>query len=243
MSIPLPKGEINKGQANWSDVYGNDKALKDAAETLEGKFPVSAANIAAAAKPVVWYTPKIIDTEETRENTAFGTLTTKDEITGVVVPGNGIVAVGCQALWKESVNGAARAAIFIGSNQLKTPAGGSAPETEAATMWGSSEVSSFHWLTSAPVGLMSTGQKMTDAFVTTGQTLGGLAGSVVATYVEIGTDLFEYAKGISATTGLGGFCQIVGLPAGTYSISVQYKATSGSVTAKERKLWVYTLGY
>jgi hypothetical protein len=30
--------------------------------------------------------------------------------------------------------------------------------------------------------------------------------------------------------------------AGTYNISVQYKATSGSITAKERKLWVAVLG-
>lgn len=30
--------------------------------------------------------------------------------------------------------------------------------------------------------------------------------------------------------------------AGTYNISVQYRATSGSVTAKERKLWVGVLG-
>jgi hypothetical protein len=30
--------------------------------------------------------------------------------------------------------------------------------------------------------------------------------------------------------------------AGTYTIGVKYKATSGNVTAKERKLWVATLG-
>jgi hypothetical protein len=31
--------------------------------------------------------------------------------------------------------------------------------------------------------------------------------------------------------------------AGTYNISIQFRATSGSVTAKERKLWVSVLGY
>lgn len=31
-------------------------------------------------------------------------------------------------------------------------------------------------------------------------------------------------------------------PAGTYNVSVQYKASSGSITAKERRLWVAVLG-
>jgi hypothetical protein len=39
----------------------------------------------------------------------------------------------------------------------------------------------------------------------------------------------------------GGPCWVFAA-AGTYNISVQYKATSGSITAKERKLWVAVLG-
>ena len=31
--------------------------------------------------------------------------------------------------------------------------------------------------------------------------------------------------------------------AGTYDISVQFKASSGSVTVKNRKLWVWTMGF
>lgn len=45
MAISLPTGETNKGTNDWSDVYGNDKALKEAGESLEGKFPVTNANL------------------------------------------------------------------------------------------------------------------------------------------------------------------------------------------------------
>lgn len=31
--------------------------------------------------------------------------------------------------------------------------------------------------------------------------------------------------------------------AGTYDVSVQFKSSSGTVTAKERKLWVWTMGF
>ena len=31
--------------------------------------------------------------------------------------------------------------------------------------------------------------------------------------------------------------------AGTYTVSVQFKASSGSVTASNRKLWVWTIGF
>src|SRR5882672_5453420 len=115
MTVSLPKGETNKGKANWSDVYGNDKALKEAAETLEGKFPVTRANLATESKPFTWYTPKIIATEETRENVAFGNLTTADEIASVVVPENGKLLIGYRAHYKSSVGAAGSVALFVGA--------------------------------------------------------------------------------------------------------------------------------
>jgi hypothetical protein len=39
-----------------------------------------------------------------------------------------------------------------------------------------------------------------------------------------------------------GFWVTLYATAGTYNTTVQFKATSGSITAKERKLWCYVLG-
>lgn len=33
------------------------------------------------------------------------------------------------------------------------------------------------------------------------------------------------------------------IAAGTYDVSVQFKASSGSVTVKERKLWIVSMGF
>lgn len=47
MTVTLPTPESNAGKAEWSEVYGNDKALKDAVDGIEAKFPVSDANLAS----------------------------------------------------------------------------------------------------------------------------------------------------------------------------------------------------
>lgn len=46
---------------------------------------------------------------------------------------------------------------------------------------------------------------------------------------------------ILGTSTAGGFIAVFAAEA-TYNVTIQYKATSGSVTAKERKLWVAILG-
>lgn len=154
-----------------------------------------------------WYTPKVIATEQTRENVAFGTLTTPDEITSVVVPENGLMVIAYSAIVKSSAEEAGKIAIFIGANQLKS-AGSTVPvAVETATSG-----TAFATLSSSLVGLSVNVSKGT-SFVTTGQTL-------------------------TASSTTGGLCYVQRLAAGTYNVSVQYKATSGSVTAKERYLAV-----
>lgn len=179
---------------------------------LSGAAGITRANLAAESKPVTWYESKIIATEQSRESTSFGTLTTADEITGVVVPAGGIVVVRYKANVKSSVSGAGRVALFIGANQLKSNEIGGGPlNQEAATT-----ATTFHAFTSSIWGI--TGSSIeSGADVTTGQSL--------------------------AAGSNGGRCEIHGLPAATYAISVQYKATSGTITAKERKLWVTVEGY
>jgi len=63
----------------------------------------------------------------------------------------------------------------------------------------------------------------------------------------LATNSSNEAVGADVTTGqllsvttTGGMAELF-LAAGTYEVSVQYKATSGSVTAKERRLWVETV--
>lgn len=163
--------------------------------------------------PIKWYGPKVIAPEETRENTVFGKLPTADEVSGVVVAANQLVLVAYSALTKPSVTGAGRAAIFIGSNQLKIP---STTFTVPAVVEASSSTNEgFATLSSQANGLISsTGG---NAFVTTGMVL-------------------------SATESKGGFTIVQRLAAGTYAFSVQYRSTSGSYAAKERILWVGVLG-
>lgn len=149
---------------------------------------------------------KVIATEESRTNTAFGTLATPDEITEVVVPTNGLLLINYSALVKSSVAAAGRVAIFIGANQLKKVGAG--------------------------VPVLQEGLTVGTNFVSIETTTVGLSSSEGTSYVTTGE------AGLSA-----GFCVVRRLAAGTYAISIQYKATSGSITAKERSLQAAVLGF
>lgn len=180
-----------------------EKLASGAALANVGEGGISRKYLAGESKPFTWYAPKIIATEESRVNAAFGTLPTADEVTGVVLPTNGKLLISFRAHVKNSVEEAARVAIFLGANQIKNPIGvglesGAPPHG----------VTSFQTLYTTSEELAIKNVETADA--TTGQLIGAL-------------EVFAAA--------------------GTYNISVQYKASSGAVTAKERKLWVATLGY
>lgn len=169
-----------------------------------------------------------ITTSESRTNVAYGTLTTPDQVTGIVLPTDGLIAIAYQATWQESVNGAARAGLFLGANQLRVAQVGVAAGptlVEAPLAGGSTAVDAplFTNSSGASVGLSSwataTGAYTGD--VTTGQIVGG----------------------VGSTSQPGGGPIYVFAAAGTYTISVQFKATSGSVTVKNRHLWVWVCGF
>jgi len=212
--VTLPR--LNQTGANeWSDVEANDVALREVVNGgLDNENIAPGANIArskleASAQGVsgTWYTPKVIATEETRENTAFGTLPTPDEIPGVIVPANGVLRVNYQALWKNSVKGAGRATLFIGSNQAREFPGTSVMEAHIGGVEGGL---AFTFLATLGGTLSSGGgESEVGAFPTTGMTLGVIEFTVAA---------------------------------GTYSISMRFKASSGSITVKERKMAVAVLG-
>jgi hypothetical protein len=175
----------------------------------------------------------IIAATESRTNTTYGKLATPDQVT-VVLPTDGLIKLLFQATWQESVAGAARAAIFIGANQLKVAVGSGAigVGAEAALVASAATVNRDWPLASCPGGLMSGtgGGAAHPGDVTTGQVVGILENSPDA---EVGG-----STGLSMGNGFyGGACYVFAA-AGTYVVSVQFKASSGSVTAKNRKLWV-----
>lgn len=211
-------GDVSLGPTGATQI-GNDKIVTSMLQdkTVTGvkvdDATLSPAKLMAAAKPLTWYTPKIIATEESRSNPAFGTLTTADEIKEVVVPENGLLLIGYEALWKGSVDKAKRAAIFLNSSQLRNNLASSAPAIQEIGF--NKEGTTFTPLVTTWEGLFTENSNANGSFVTTGSVVG--------------------------VNTAGGFT-LIRAAAGTYNISVQYKSSSGSVTAKERKLWVAVLG-
>jgi hypothetical protein len=160
-----------------------------------------------------------IATSESTSSATFTTLTTPDQVTGIVLPTNGLISVWYHATWQESVTNAARADIFLGANEMQVT-GTSGPIAQPAVI-NTGSVNSNYPLTTYGGGLESLTGSPGGAYtgdVTTGQTLG------------------------AAGTVDGGPCCIFAV-AGTYTVSVQFKASSGTVTASNRKLWVQALSF
>lgn len=170
----------------------------------------------------------IIATEESRTNVAYGKMTTPDQVSSVVLPTDGLICVAYHAMFKNSVANGGRAAIFLGANQVKMATGSGAAPVVVEEDTGNLTVDTYRPLYSAVGGSGGAGLSLVNGAtnytgdVTTGQILGetGLgAGAPVPTPVYI------FAA------------------AGTYDVSIQFRSTSGSVTMKERKLWVWTMGF
>jgi len=195
-----------EGNPNSTEDPKIKAAIKAYNESLNSSNKLEGSSLAAGVLGR-FYTPTVIATEQTRENVAFGKLTTPDEVASVVLPSNGLIAIGYAAKWKSSVAGAGRAAIFLGASQLKL-------STTAAVAEVQTEGTEFKTLTSstAAEGLQST--VGTATFTTTGQSLSGGQGGMTFVFAE----------------------------AGTYAVSIQFKATSGNVAVKERKLWIGVIG-
>lgn len=165
----------------------------------------------------------IIATSESRSNVAYGTLATPDRVQGIVLPTDGLIFVVYHAVWKNSVAAAGHAAIFLGSNQLLNPptgAGGGGDVIQQAT--GPINTNVDLVLATSPFGLESAGGGITGSYT-------GPASTGVAAVSQ-------------TASGPNGICTIFAA-AGTYDVSVQFQASSGSVTAKNRKLWVWAVGF
>lgn len=167
----------------------------------------------------------IVATTESRTSAAYGLMPTPDRVSGIVLPTDGLIAIGYQATWQASAPASpATAAIFLGANQLKlVGTGNGAPSVQEATLNGAGAATDVA-LGTTPYGLQR-GTALYSGDVTTGQILGlGANGNFTPTDNVPGL-VWAWAA------------------AGTYDVTVQFKSGSGSVTVKNRRLWVTTLGF
>lgn len=191
-----------------------------------------------------------IATEEVRTNTAYGLMTTADRIQGLVVANDGdLIYVRYHASWKNSVAGAGRAAIFIGNNQLQGPDKSSAvPVVQEAL--GNNDTADRYNLLGTIGGGLHAARRFTNSIetaypaytgdVTTGQVMGGGPGNYEYAYNDV-----PNTGGQNQVVQYGQHAEAVAIRVapGTYDISIQFKATSGSVSVKDRKLWVKVRDY
>jgi hypothetical protein len=145
------------GTVEWGSGSGavDTNLYRSAADTLKtddslvvaGTLTVNGATIAGASNRGAVSIPAA----ESTSSTSNTLLTTPDRIQNVVLPTNGLIVIGYQALWQNTVANNARAAIFIGANQLKVGDGGGPPVAQQAT--GPAEANDDGLLFTTPWGL------------------------------------------------------------------------------------------
>lgn len=147
---------------------------------------------------------------ETITSTSYADMTTPDRVQNIVLPTDGLIDIYYHAEWSSSVSNVGKAAIFLGSNQLKKPTstGGTSVQevTSAASNIESPVVTCSAGLVAAVNSVDYGGP------VTTGQVIGD-------------------------NNGIGGACTVFAA-AGTYTVGIKYKSSSGTVQRRYGKLWV-----
>jgi hypothetical protein len=185
----------------------------------------------------------LIATEQERASTSYGMLTTPDEVTGIVTSEKTLILVSYHALWLESVAGAGRAQIFVGANPVNVHADSSTGQiAEAAATGLPSGTPKMTWLTTAPYGLVS-GRGAGPGITTDSSSptvMGGAQGVGVPISMELAEGVKEVVDASAGTLAMVGGVTPIYVPAGTYAVGVRFKATSGNVKVKNRRLYVWT---
>lgn len=181
----------------------------------------------------------IISAEESTTSSSYTTLATEDKAADIVMPSDGLVVVWFHALWKESVNNTTRAAIFLNEDQVKIGKQANPPDGQAAeNVSAGGTTNTYRNLFSTSGGLMASISSAVEGIsVSTGQIVGHLAGSADSIF-SVG----ETSLG-ATETGLRGGPVYIYADAGIYDVSIRYKASSGTVTVKDRRLWCMALGF
>lgn len=213
---PLVAAEL---QANFAAIQTaiNDLDEANLASALAAVLGVSQSGLVRRGK-------SIIATAESRSNTAYDVLATPDRVSGLVLPTDGLILMAYHATWENSNANAGRAAIFLGGTQTKMHSTNGS--VEIAETSGPTATARKSVLYSTGSGLDSaSGALNYDGPVTTGEIIG--SGQAFA-----GT----------GPSGMSGFTAIFAA-AGTYDLSIRFKATAGSVTVSNRKLWAMAIGF
>lgn len=174
----------------------------------------------------------IIATEESTTSSSYTYLTTPDRVQNVVLPTDGLIFVAYTADWYRNGGSGASAALFVGANQAKIAVSDqSIPREQYAV----ARTGGYGKLLTTPGGLVS-GSGAYSGDEATGQIL-GTAKSLSGSY-----ESYAFTNVVTAPSMTGGVCTLFAA-AGTYDIGIKFKASSGTVYAKERKLWVWTMGF
>lgn len=176
-----------------------------------------------------------ITTSQSTGSTTPTLLATPDQVTNVVMPAQGLIAVWYQATWLESVGGNARAGIYLNGNQQTIQGANGASSgplgVAAATNNFGGAANVALPLFSTAFGLASVGGGARAGDVTTGQAV-GYVDSGTGVYCEIGPGVIKFDQ------GGGGACYIFAA-AGSYTVDVRFHcAAAGTLTASNRRLWV-----
>lgn len=169
--------------------------------TLLNELKTEVNSLAEVQHAVKWYEPKVIATLQSTSSASYTKLSTPDEISGIVVPTNGLLRIGYLAIWSATVNEAGFAALKLNGNPFGTSHPGSRFETQS----------------------IGTEGRILSTSTSTEASLGN--GIIQTTLPTVAFPMTEVFVG-----------------AGTFTVSVEFKATSGSVSVKERKLWVEVHG-
>ena len=224
LTDPLPKDDVKKLAVE----------LENRLSAIESNFDELTGAIGSPT-----FRRLYIADEEAVTSTSYSALGTPDQVTNVPMPNGGMICVVYGALWKSSVAGEGRAAIFLNGNQLKrrTTWQNANPVVQEASMTApiggyAADANEYVALYSIPAGLQcnhgAAASANAGSDVTTGQSVAG-----ERTTTDNAGDQIALME--------GGACMIFAA-AGMYTVSVQFKSASGSVTAKERKLTVWTVG-
>ena len=176
----------------------------------------------------------VVATEQSTTSTSFVTLTTPDQVASIVLPTDGLIFVAYRALWKlTGASNPANVQLFLGSNEVLSPFHDAAPQSVAASLANGSTL--YGPLQTSPVGTGNAG----------GFTAAGSSGGSDSTYVTTGQYLGQ-KEGSAGHSGALGSPVVIEAAAGTYTISVRFKVnvtSGGTLFLKERKLWVWTMGF
>lgn len=166
-----------------------------------------------------------LDTAQSFANSAYTFMGTPDRIDDVVFPvDNCLALIGYRALVKATgADFAGKAALFFDSTQVKIAQSGAADTAGVQSNdFGATNMKYAPLTTKSDMAITSGAWGM-------------------ETSIPSGADstLSSSPRMLSPGTATGGGFVIVEVPlAGTYDIGVKFKASTGSVFAKERRLWV-----